>query len=32
MYQWVKKYEAAGEQGLVDVRGRTKSEEELTEK
>jgi len=31
VYQWVKKYEAAGKQGLVDGRGRTKSEEELTE-
>ena len=31
VYQWMKKYEASGEQGLVDGRGRTKSEEELTE-
>lgn len=31
VYQWVKKYEAVGQQGLVDGRGRTKLEEELTE-
>ena len=31
VYQWVKKYEVAGGEGLVDGRGRTKSETELTE-
>lgn len=31
VYQWVKKYEENGEQGLEDRRGRTKSAEELTQ-
>lgn len=31
MYSWVKKLETAGEMGLKDRRGRTKSLEELTE-
>ena len=30
VYQWVKKYEVAGEEGLRDRRGRTKEEIELT--
>lgn len=30
VYQWVKKFEAAGEEGLRDRRGRTKEEIELT--
>lgn len=30
VYQWVKKFEAFGEDGLRDRRGRTKSESELT--
>lgn len=30
VYQWVKKYEIAGEDGLIDKRGRTKPEPELT--
>lgn len=30
VYQWVKKFEANGEEGLRDRRGRTKDEEELT--
>jgi len=30
VYQWVKKFEAAGEEGLRDRRGRTKEEFELT--
>jgi transposase len=30
VYQWVKKFEAAGEEGLRDRRGRTKEELELT--
>jgi transposase len=31
VYQWVKKYEAKGIDGLIDKRGRTKPEEEMTE-
>lgn len=30
VYQWVKKYEANGEEALIDKRGRTKEETELT--
>lgn len=30
MYQWVKKYETNGEDALIDKRGRTKEEIELT--
>ncbi len=31
VYQWVRKYEAGGWDALKDRRGRTKSEDELTE-
>ena len=31
IYSWVRKYEAAGVDGLVDRRGKTKPEDELTE-
>lgn len=31
LYQWVRKYERSGEDGLVDRRGRRRKEEELTE-
>lgn len=31
IYSWVRKYEASGVDGLVDRRGKTKSEDELTE-
>jgi len=31
VYQWVKKYEQHGEEGLLDRRGKTKYEENLTE-
>jgi len=31
IYSWVKKYESKGVDGLADGRGRTKSEEEMTE-
>lgn len=30
VYQWVKKYEKQGEEGLIDKRGQRKSEPELT--
>ena len=31
IYSWVRKYEASGVEGLVDRRGKTKPEDELTE-
>ena len=31
LYQWVRKYERSGEEGLIDRRGRRRKEEELTE-
>lgn len=31
LYQWVKKYERSGEEGLIDKRGKRKAEEELSE-
>lgn len=31
VYQWVKKYLASGEEGLIDRRGQHKTEEQLSE-
>ena len=31
LYQWIKKYEKFGEEGLIDKRGKRKKEEELSE-